>query len=306
MTVIVFPGQGSQYVGMTKDFYDNFKSVRDIFDLISDTTNIKIKEIIFEDNSNLLDQTQFTQLSLFCSSISIYQALINEIGIDKLNVNYMLGHSLGEYTALTAANILSIKDCALLLKTRGELMQNAYEPNKSSMAALIGINCNTALNIIKSNDLKIEIANDNSPLQVVISGLSSEIKESEKIFKENGVTRFVLLNVSAAFHSFLMNDAQDKMKKYIQNTDFQTSTNRIISNYTGKVCKDSSEIIYNLSQQMSNRVRWVESIITLENLRVPKIIEIGPGKLLSGLIKRISSNFNITNITNIDDIKNLL
>ena len=306
MIAIIFPGQGSQYKGMTKDFFNNFKVAREVFELVSDTSNIDIKDIIFDDQSNLLNQTKYTQLSLFCSSISIFEVLKNEIDISRLKINCMLGHSLGEYTALTASNIISIKDCTKLLKIRGDLMQNAYPPNKSAMAALIGIDCGTALDIINDNNLKLEIANDNSPMQVVISGLNEDITKSEKIFKINGVKRFVLLNVSAAFHSFLMNDAQDKMKFFIEGVKFNESNISIISNFTGKICLNTENIVSNLSNQMSNRVRWVESIKTLKKLNISNVIEIGPGKVLSGLIKRITDTLNVKSIDNINDIENFL
>ena len=184
MTTIVFPGQGSQFVEMSKYFYENFDESKRVFELISDVTKIDIKNIIFNNPSNFLNQTQYTQLSIFCSSISIFEALKNNTNFEKLNIKYMLGHSLGEYSALTAAGILSIESCALLLKSRGELMQNAYEPNKSGMAAILGLNSKTVEEIISKNNLKIEIANDNSPIQVVISGINRDIIESEVIFKK--------------------------------------------------------------------------------------------------------------------------
>ena len=306
MTAFVFPGQGSQFVGMSKDFFDNFKVARDIFELISDTTKINVKAIIFDNNSNLLDQTRYTQLSIYCASISIFEVLKKELDIDKLNINFMLGHSLGEYTALSAANILSIKDCSYLLKKRGELMQNAYEPNKSSMAAIIGVDCNQVEKIIDINNLKLDIANDNSPLQIVISGLKKDLLDSENIFKANGIKKFILLNVSAAFHSYLMNEAKEKLIDFINNINFNDSLISIISNYTGNVCNSKKEIIQNLCNQMSNRVRWVESIRILEKLHILNIIEIGPGKVLSGLIKRTSNKFNIKNIETIKDIEKFL
>ena len=305
MTAIIFPGQGSQFVEMSKDFYDNFETVRDVFELIADTTKIDIKDIIFDNPSNLLNQTQYTQLSIFCASISIFKVLIQEINIQKLNISCMMGHSLGEYTALTAADILSIEDCSLLLKTRGELMQNAYESNQSGMAAIIGINCEKAENIIKKNNLKVEIANDNSPIQIVISGVKTDLLYSEKIFKDNGAKKFVLLKVSSAFHSLLMIEAEKKMKKFITNTNFNNSPISIISNYSGKISKNNKTIIDNLSKQMSNRVRWVESIKSLDSIIETNIIEIGPGKVLTGLIKRINSNFDIINMENISDIEKI-
>ena len=306
MTAFIFPGQGSQFIGMSKDFYDNFNAAKEVVELISDTTNIKIKDIIFDNNSSLINQTEFTQLSIFCASISIFEVIKKEIDMQKLNIKFMLGHSLGEYTALTAANILSVEDCSRLLKVRGQLMQNAYKPNKSTMAALIGINCEQVEMIIKENNLEVQVANDNSPLQVVISGLKNKLLESENIFKNNGVKKFILLNVSAAFHSYLMDDSQTKMLKYINKINFKNSTFSIISNYTGHPSNDTKEIIKNLSNQMASKVRWVESVTSLEKSNVTNIVEIGPGKVLSGLIKRISNKFDIKNIETISDIQKLL
>jgi len=303
MTTFVFPGQGSQFVGMSKDFYENFKVSQEVFELISDITKIDIKEIIFKNSSNLLDQTKYTQLAIFCASTSIYKALINEIDIHKLNIKFMLGHSLGEYTALAASKILSLEDCSLLLKIRGELMQNAFEPNLSGMAAIIGLNCENIYNIIQNNKLNLSIANDNSPQQIVISGIKKELINSEEIFKKSGAKKFILLNVSAAFHSSLMNEAQEKMKEFINNSTFNNSKIAIISNFTANKSSNIDTIKENLFKQMSNRVRWVESIQTLEKNNESKIIEVGPGKVLSGLIKRISDKFDIKNIEKITDIE---
>ncbi len=305
MTTLVFPGQGSQFIGMSKDFYDNFEVSKEIFELVSDTTKIKIKEIVFENNSDLINQTQYTQLAIFCASTAIYQALISEIDINSLNLYCMLGHSLGEYTALSSAKIISIEECSLLLKDRGELMQNAFEPNLSGMAALIGLDSFSINNIIKDNNLNINIANDNSPQQVVISGIKKELINSEEIFKKAGVKKFVLLNVSAAFHSYLMKDAQNKMHDIINKYKFKNSSISIISNYSGEITNNSNVIKENLSKQMSNRVRWVESIKTLEQNKESSVIEIGPGKVLTGLIRRITDSFDIKNIEKIDDIKKI-
>ena len=222
-----------------------------------------------------------------------------------MNINFMLGHSLGEYSALTASEMLSVENCSSLLKIRGELMQNAYEPNKTCMAAIIGINSVIAEKIINQNKLNVEIANDNSPTQIVISGIKDDILNSENFFKEGGAKRFVLLNVSAAFHSQIMSEAEISMNKYISSIEFKNPLTPIISNYTGKITKDKNNIIKNLSKQMSNRVRWVESIKSIEIKGETKILEIGPGKVLSGLIKRISDKFNILNIENISDIEKI-
>ena len=305
MTVIVFPGQGSQFFEMGKDFYDSFQEVKDTFSLISDVSKIDIKDIIFNNPSDLLHQTQFTQISIFAVSISLFQVLKKHLDISGLKINFMLGHSLGEYSALCAANYFTIKDCAYLLKNRGELMQNAYEPNKSSMAAVIGIDCIKAEQIIKENNLQIEIANDNSPIQIVISGKKEDLLYSENFFKNSGALKFILLNVSAAFHSNLMIKAEEKMLNFINNITFNSSNINIISNYSAESSNNISILSQNLSKQMSNKVRWVESIKTLENLKEKTIIEIGPGKILTGLIKRINKKFNLINFNSINDIENI-
>ncbi len=305
MTVIVFPGQGSQFVEMGKDFYDSFQEVKDTFNIISEVSKIDIKDIIFNNPSDLLHQTQFTQISIFAVSISLFQVLKKHLDISNLKINFMLGHSLGEYSALCAANFFTIKDCAYLLKNRGELMQNAYEPNKSTMAAIIGIDCIKAEKIIKENNLEIEIANDNSPIQIVISGKKEKILNSESLFKDYGAIKFILLNVSAAFHSNLMLNAQKEMNKFIDHISFNESNINIISNFSAQHSNDISIIKKNLSNQMSNKVRWVESINLLENLKEKNIIEIGPGKILSGLIKRINKKFNIMNFNKISDIETI-
>ena len=305
MTVIVFPGQGSQFLEMSKDFYDNFDIARNIFKLVSDSTNIDIKDIIFKNPLDLLNQTQYTQLAIFCTSISIFKVLEKEIDLQKLNINYMLGHSLGEYTALTASGMLSIENCSFLLKIRGELMQNAYEPNQSGMAAIIGMNSYNAEKLIKKHNLTIEIANDNSPQQIVISGIKSDLLNSEKFFIDEGAKKFILLNVSAAFHSFLMNVAEKDMKEFIHNTDFKESPISIVSNYSGKISNNRKLVLENLVKQMSNRVRWVESINSLKDIDETNIIEIGPGKVLSGLIRRIDPIFDIMNINKISDIEKI-
>ena len=302
MTNIVFPGQGSQFVGMGRDFYQEFQEVKDIFSLVEDTTEIKIKDIIFNNFNNLIDITQFTQLAIFTTSISIYNVLIKEASKKKLDIKTILGHSLGEYTALVASNVLSLKTCSKLLKLRGELMQNAYKENLSGMCAIIGKNCEDIENIILDNNLSINVANDNSPLQVVVSGTKENLFKAEPIFINNGVKKYIHLNVSAAFHSPLMIDAEEKMKNQLNLLNFKNPLYDIVSNYSGQKSNDISVIYANLTNQISNKVKWVDSIKCLENEDKNDYIEIGPGKILSGLIKRISKKSKITNINSVDDL----
>ncbi len=303
MTSIIFPGQGSQTVGMVKDFYDNFKTVKLIFEEIEDYTKIDLKKIIFDNIDNKLNLTQFTQISIFAASFSIFKVYLSESNIDIENINVMMGHSLGEYTALACSNRIGLKDCSLILKKRGELMNNAVTPNETGMAALIGNDSDSIQNIIDKNNLNIEIANDNSNIQIVISGNTNEIKKSEKIFLNNGVKKFVILNVSAAFHSKFMIKAQEELSNDIENLIFKDNKIKIISNFDANIHSDNKIIKKNLQNQMANRVNWTQSIKKLEETGEKQIIEMGPNKILSGLIKRISNNFDIISINNISDIK---
>ena len=303
MTSIVFPGQGSQTIGMVRDFYNNFKKAQLIFEEIQDYTKIDLKNIIFENDNDKLNLTQFTQISIFAASYTIFKVFCSETDIDKTNINIMLGHSLGEYTALACCDRISLKDCSLILKKRGELMNNAVTPNVTGMAALIGKKSDLIQNIIDKNNLKLEIANDNSNIQIVVSGNMNEIKKSEKIFLNNGIKKFVILNVSAAFHSKYMLKAQDELSNEIEKLQFKDSKIKIISNYDANFNKDNLIIKRNLQNQMANRVNWTQSVKNLEKSGEKNIIEIGPNKVLSGLIKRISNNFDIISINKISDIK---
>ena len=303
MTAIVFPGQGSQYLNMSMDFNDNFDVAKKVFQEIEDSTQINIRKIIAENPSDNLNQTKYTQISIFSASMAIYKSLLNEVGNEIIKPNFFLGHSLGEYSALAAGNFINIADASILIKKRGELMHSSIKPNVSGMAAIIGKNADFIDDLIKKNNLKLVIANDNSPMQVVVSGLIEDIISSERLFSENGVKRYVKLNVSAAFHSNFMNDAQRELINVIDKINFKNSNLPIISNYDSKINSNIESIIFALKNQMANRVRWTESIIKLEETDTTQIIEIGPGKVLSGLIARITKKFDIKSIDKIEDLK---
>ena len=302
MTSIVFPGQGSQYIGMAKDFSDNFKISKMIFEEIEDYTNIDIRKIIFENEENKLNLTEFTQICIFACSYVIFKTYINEKNFDIKNVKVMMGHSLGEYTALACSKKIQLKDCCLILKKRGELMQNAVTPNQTGMAALIGKDSNFIKKIIDDNKLNVEIANDNSPVQIVISGLINEIKKNKDLFLNNNIKKFVELNVSAGFHSKFMLEAQDYLSSEIQKLHFEENDIQIISNYDANIYNDTLSIKKNLQLQMANKVNWTDSIKKLEATGENTILEIGPNKVLSGLINRISKNFDIKSINKIEDL----
>ncbi len=302
MTSFVFPGQGSQTAGMAKDFYDNFQIARLVFEEIEDHTKINLKKIIFNDNEKDLNLTKFTQISIFTASYAIFKTFCLVREQENKNINVMMGHSLGEYTALACSNKISLKECSLILKKRGELMNNAVLPNQTGMAALIGKDSNAIQDIIDKNNLKIEIANDNSNIQIVISGKIDEIKKSKELFINNGVKKFIILNVSAAFHSKFMIEAQEELSQDIENVIFKENNIKIITNFDASAHSDGINIKNNLKKQMANKVSWTQSIKTLEAIGENKIIEIGPNKVLSGLIKRISNSFDIISIDKIADL----
>ena len=225
MSIILFPGQGSQYQGMAIDFDKKFKISKEIFEEIEDSTKISIRKIISENIDNKLNQTNFTQIAIFAVSIVIYKTLLDQFGFEKIRPEIVLGHSLGEYSALVANNALTLNDASNLIKIRGELMNSAIKPNISGMAALIGKNAKFIDEIINKNKLNLEIANDNSPVQVVVSGLIEDINLAEGCFISEDVKRYIKLNVSAAFHSKYMLEAQNKLIKTL---------NPILADYSKK------------------------------------------------------------------------
>ena len=303
MSAIVFPGQGSQFTSMAMDFNDYFQISKNIFEEIEDYSKINIIKIILENENDILNQTNFTQIAIFSASIVIFKTILKEKGSSKINPQIVLGHSLGEYTALVASEMISLKDATKLIKIRGDLMNSAIKPNISGMAALIGKNSIFIENVIKKNNLNIEIANDNSNMQVVISGLVEDILNSENVFLSEGIRKFIRLPVSAAFHSKYMLEAQNKLNRDIEKVTFFKSKIPIISNYNAIINSNITDAVNALKNQMSNKVRWTDSIKQLEETDVTEIIEIGPGKVLSGLISRITKKFKIISINNVEDLK---
>ena len=303
MLAIVFPGQGSQYLNMAIDFNHNYIEAKNTFQMIEDITKIKIRKIISENHQNKLNQTNYTQISIFAASMAIYNTLLNQVGYDRLNPKFVLGHSLGEYSALVANKTLNLDDASNLIKIRGDLMNSAIEPNTSGMAAIIGKSADLIDEIIEKNKLEVTIANDNSPMQVVVSGILSNINSAESVFISSGVKKYIKLNVSAAFHSKYMENAQIKLINEINKVNFNKVNIPIITNYDANINTELATIKEALKKQMANKVKWTESIKKLEVNGINKIIEIGPSKVLSSLISRISKNFDIISINNVDDFK---
>ncbi len=306
MFSVLFPGQGSQSVGMIKDLYDNFRYIKDLFIQADDELNLPLSKIIFDGPIELLNQTENTQPAIFLASYSIFKVIKNETSFEIDNAKYFAGHSLGEYSALACSNAITFTDTIRLLKIRGNAMQNAVPKNEGGMIAILGESIEKIYEIIEHNKDKFKcfVANDNSIGQIVVSGkiidLDKLIIELKKLNIKN-----VKLAVSAPFHCALMNSATEVMNRELNNTNLKTPNNEIVSNVTAKPIKDPKEIKNLLIKQIEKPVRWRESIINMINNGNQKFIEIGPGKVLSGLVKRIDRNVELIQVNNIGDLKNL-
>jgi len=307
MFSVIFPGQGSQTIGMGKEFFERYSLVKELFKLADDTLGISLSKIIFEGPKDELDLTMNTQPAIFLVSYSIFQVVKKEFNLDLNQAKYFAGHSLGEYSALSSANYLNFTETIKLLKIRGEAMQNAVPKGEGGMVAVLGSTIETIENILKDNEdnFKAEIANDNSQGQIVLSGKNDELIKLTKFLKSKSIKN-IKLPVSAPFHCKLMKKATNIMKSEIEKTNFQDSKNALISNVTAKKILDKEDLKNLLINQIENRVRWRESVINMINEGVNHFIEIGPGKVLSGLIKRIDKNVKINTINSESDIKDLI
>jgi len=306
MFSLVFPGQGSQTIGMGKDFFENYGLVKDLFKEADESLGISLSKIILEGPKDELDLTVNTQPAIFLISYSIFQVMKKEFNVDIDNAKYFAGHSLGEYSALCAANYLSFSDTIKLLKIRGDAMQNAVPKGEGGMLAVLGSKVETIEDLLSENknNFIAQIANDNSEGQIVLSGRNSDIEKLIHVLKSKNIKN-MKLPVSAPFHCKLMNSATEIMRNQIQKLNFQDSKNKLISNVTAKEILDKEELKTLLIDQIENRVRWRESVIHMINNGVKHFIEIGPGKVLAGLIKRIDKNVKINTINSESDIKDL-
>ena len=304
MFSVIFPGQGSQLVGMGKEFYTKFDTVKNFFNDADEILGFSISNLILEGPKDKLDLTENTQPAIFLVGYSIFQLLKKEFNIDLNKANFFAGHSLGEYTALASANALSFSDTLRILKIRGNAMQSAVPKGEGGMVAVLGSEIEKIEKIIEENKNKYEcfIANDNSNGQLVVSGNNNEIEKFILDLKSNSIKN-IKLPVSAPFHCKLMKKATDIMGKEIEKLEFKDPKNILISNVTAKEITSSSLLKDLLIKQIESRVRWRESVILMINKGVSQFIEIGPGKILSGLIKRTDKNIKVNAINHEEDIK---
>ncbi len=306
MFSVLFPGQGSQSVGMAKELYDNFDYVKDIFNEANDILNLSISSIIFDGPKESLDQTENTQPAIFLVSYSIFNVIKNESKFDIDNADFFAGHSLGEYSALTCAGVINFKETIKLLKIRGNAMQNAVPKNEGCMVAVLGEELKKIEEVIENNKAKYScfLANDNSNGQVVVSGKIKDIDQFIIDLKKLNI-KTIKLPVSAPFHCPLMKPATEIMSKQLSQTKFGVPNNMIVSNVTAEPSNDPDNIRELLINQIEKPVRWRESIINMIKLGNKKFIEIGPGKVLSGLVKRIDRNVELFQVNNINDLNNI-
>jgi [acyl-carrier-protein] S-malonyltransferase len=304
MFSVIFPGQGSQLVGMGKDLYNKYNLVQNLFKEANEILEFPLSDLILNGPKEDLDLTENTQPAIFLLSYSIFKLAKEEFNIDLNKAKFFAGHSLGEYSALTSAGVLSFSDTLKILKIRGKAMQSSVPKGEGGMVAILGSNIETIENIIKETKEKYEcfIANDNSEGQIVLSGNMKNLEKMMIHLKSINIKN-IKLPVSAPFHCKLMNNATMIMSKEILKLNFEEPKNMLISNVTGKEILNSKELKELLVKQIESRVRWRESILFMISKGVSHFIEIGPGKVLSGLVKRIDRNIKISTINNEEDIK---
>jgi len=307
MSALLFPGQGSQVVGMGSEFYNNFKIVKKIFNQADEKLNYSISKLILEGPEDKLQLTQNTQPAILTVSYSIFRVLKDEFGFDLKNFKFFAGHSLGEYSALVCSNSLGFDDALYLLHERGKAMQEAVPLGEGSMIAVLGIKIEELINLIKQIDTKkgiCEIANDNAVGQVIVSGNKQKVELLQGFLKEKKI-KSIPLKVSAPFHCSLMKPAAKIMEEKIQKTDFKNPLFNIVNNVTATPETNSDNIKRLLIEQIFSTVHWRESIINISKAGVKDFIEIGPGKALTGMVKRTIKEANCFSINSITDIKNL-
>lgn len=303
MFSVIFPGQGSQSVGMGREFYDKFDIVKKLFNEADEILDFPISRLILEGPKEQLNLTENTQPAIFLVSYSIFMLVKKEFGIDLNKASYFAGHSLGEYTALSTAESLSFSDTLKILKARGKAMQSAIPKGKGGMVAVLGSEIVDIDLIIKDNKNQYEcfVANDNANGQLVVSGNIQDIDKFILDLKSNNI-KSIKLPVSAPFHCKLMEKATVIMREEIQKLQFKDPKNILISNVTANEIDNSSLLTDLLIKQIENKVRWRESINFMIEKGVDHFIEIGPGKVLSGLIKRINRNIKVSAINSEEDI----
>ena len=305
MFSVIFPGQGSQIVGMGKEFFEKHDIVKKLFKEADETLEFNLSKLILEGPKDELDLTVNTQPAIFLISYSIFQ-VVKDFNINLNQAKYFAGHSLGEYSALSCAGYLNFSETIKILRVRGHAMQNSMPKGEAGMLAVLGSKIEEVEKILKDNQSNFEaqVANDNSEGQIVISGKTKDLQTLSEFLKENRIKN-IKLPVSAPFHCSLMSKATDVMTKELKKINFKQSNNTLISNVTADEVSNVEDLKSLLIKQIEKKVRWRESILYMINKGVNQFIEIGPGKVLSGLVKRINKDVKISSINSQSDIESL-
>jgi len=306
MFSVIFPGQGSQIVGMGKEFFEKHEIVKKLFKEADETLGFSLSKIILDGPKDKLDLTINTQPAIFLISYSIFQVVKKDFNINLNEAKYFAGHSLGEYSAMSCAGYLNFGETIKILRVRGDAMQNSVPKGEGGMLAVLGLKIEDIEKILRDNQnhFVAQVANDNSDGQIVLSGKTNDLQILSKFLRDNKIKN-IKLPVSAPFHCALMNKATEVMKEELQKIDFKQSKNILISNVTANEISNIEDLRSLLITQIEKRVRWRESVLNMINNGVDQFIEIGPGKVLSGLIKRINKDIKISSINSQSDIESL-
>ena len=306
MFSVIFPGQGSQIVGMGKEFYEKHEIVKKLFKEADDTLGFSLSKLILEGPKNELDLTINTQPAIFLISYSIFKVVKEDFNINLDKAKYFAGHSLGEYSALSCAGYLNFGETIKILRARGDAMQNSVPKGEGGMLAVLGLKIEDLEKILNDykNNHEVQVANDNSDGQIVLSGKTKDLQNMSEFFKNNKIKN-IKLPVSAPFHCNLMNKATKVMTEELQKINFKQSDNILISNVTADEISNIEDLKSLLIKQIEKKVRWRESILYMINKGVNQFIEIGPGKVLSGLVKRINKDVKTSSINSQSDIESL-
>ena len=306
MFSVIFPGQGSQVVGMGKEFFEKHEIVKKLFKEADEILEFSLSKLILEGSKDELDLTVNTQPAIFLISYSIFQVVKENFNINLNEAKYFAGHSLGEYSALSCAGYLNFGQTIKILRVRGDAMQNSVPKGEGGMLAVLGSKIEDVEKILSDNrnNFVAYVANDNSNGQIVMSGKTKDLQILSEFLRDNKIKN-IKLPVSAPFHCSLMSKATMVMTEELQKINFKQSKNILISNVTAEEISNTEDLKYLLIKQIEKRVRWRESILNMINKGVNQFIEIGPGKVLSGLVKRINKDVKISSINSQSDIESL-
>ena len=306
MFSVIFPGQGSQVVGMGKEFFEKHEIVKKLFKQADEILEFSLSKLILEGPKDKLDLTVNAQPAIFLISYSIFQVVKQNFNVNLNEAKYFAGHSLGEYSALSCAGYLNFGETIKILRVRGDAMQNSVPKGEGGMLAVLGLKIEDVEKILSENqnNFAAQVANDNSNGQIVLSGKTKDLQILSEFLKDNKIKN-IKLPVSAPFHCSLMGKATIVMTEELQKINFKQSKNILVSNVTAEEVSNTEDLKHLLIKQIEKRVRWRESIINIINKGVNQFIEIGPGKVLSGLVKRINKDVKISSINSQSDIESL-